>query len=106
MNNQKPLRRIQINEPLPTSTTPPPDKKSKDEENKAFKSADGGTDQLPTTSTAKVVAVIPFTSPKSSAQFYRTWREFADDSQKYSYLKVSCHFLFKIPKNEIRFSHE
>lgn len=89
---QKPLRRIPINEPLPINNCTPPDKKSKDEENEAFKSAEVVAEQSNQTSNGiaeKVAAMIPTKSPSSSAQFYREWRELSDDSQKYSYLKVS-----------------
>lgn len=86
---QKPLRRIQINEPLPTTNSTPPDKKAKDSENEAFKIVAG---QMSNTSADKIVAAVPTNPPNSSAQFYRAWRELVDDRQKYSYLKVRFVF--------------
>lgn len=91
---QKPLRRVPINEPLATNNNcTPPDKKSKDEENEAFKSADvvvaDQSSQMSNRVTDQAAAAkIPTVSPTSSAQFYRNWRELRDDSRKYSYLKV------------------
>lgn len=88
---QKPLRRIIINESLPATNSTPPDKKSKDEENEAFKSAEVAADQTSnqlSSVTDKGVSIIDVQPPNSSAQFYRTWRELGDDSRKCSYLKV------------------
>lgn len=85
LRSKKPLRRILINEPLPTNSCTPPDKKSKDEENAAFKIV---AEQMSNVSVEKVAAAVPTEPPNSSAQFYRAWRELADDRQKYSYLKI------------------
>lgn len=94
---QKPLRRIPINEPLTTNNCTLPDKKSKDEENEASKSAEIVAEQSKRVSNGtadknKVPAMIPTKSPNSSAQFYRTWRELSEDIHKYSYLKVISYF--------------
>lgn len=82
------MRRVIVNQPLPISNCAPPDKKSKDEENEAFKGNVGQNNQLSNGVADKVAEVIPLNAPNSSAQFYRTWRELGENSRKYNYLKV------------------
>lgn len=82
------MRRIQINKPIPINNSTQPDKQPKDKENVVYKSADVNSGQLSNGVANKVVARTALKHPNSSAQFYRTWREQRENSQKYSYLKV------------------
>ncbi|KAJ6640570.1 Ninjurin-A [Pseudolycoriella hygida] len=88
LQSKKPLRRIQINGPMSTGNSTSTDKKSKDEENEASKSAENGIEQSTITNAENICGVIPLKSPNSSAQFYQKWRELINNSQKYSYLKI------------------